>query len=145
MIFCREATKRWGGTGGGSVTAGGSPNTEATTTGLRIRSFSPGFIPASGLFREPRKDNWFFANAFTIVAGLIGFAVPITVGGDRLAYMATASDNDVPSGSYYTADTGSRAVKLEDGFGPGIVSREAADEDLGRRLWEKSVLLVGSE
>ena len=80
MLFCREAQKQW--------------------AGLKVRSFSPGFIPASGLFREPRKDNFFGAQAFTLFAGLAGFAVPIDVGGRRLAFVATASDADVPPGSY---------------------------------------------
>ena len=36
---------------------------------VRIVSFNPGFIPASGLFRAPRQDNWLGATAFTFFAG----------------------------------------------------------------------------
>ena len=69
VLFCREAKKRF-------------PEVD-------VRSLNPGFIPTSGLFRAPREDNFFGATAFAFFAGLAGFAVPIDVGGGRLAYVAT--------------------------------------------------------
>eukprot|EP00629_Pelagomonadales_sp_RCC1024_P017814 CAMPEP_0119269676 /NCGR_PEP_ID=MMETSP1329-20130426/6989_1 /TAXON_ID=114041 /ORGANISM="Genus nov. species nov., Strain RCC1024" /LENGTH=317 /DNA_ID=CAMNT_0007269677 /DNA_START=273 /DNA_END=1222 /DNA_ORIENTATION=- len=102
---------------------------------VRVVSFNPGFIPASGLFRAPREDNWLGATAFTFFAGLAGFAVPIEVGGERLAYMATA---DLPSGSYLSADTGSRAASIADGFDDGLISKEGSDDALAAKLWDRS-------
>lgn len=115
--FCREAQRRWGG------------------GGLSVRSFSPGFIPSSGLFRAPREDNWLGATAFTVVAGLAGLAVPIDVGGDRLAYCATADDAAIPPGSYLApTKTGTKGCSRED-FDDGIFSKEASDEALAEKLW----------
>ena len=124
MLFCREAQKRWG------------------SSGLAVRSFNPGFIPASGLFRAPRANNWLGATAFTIIAGAAGFAVPIEVGGDRLAFMATASDAEVPPGSYLSGPTGSKGFSRADGFGDGLISPEASDGTLAATLWEKTAKLV---
>ena len=124
VLFCREAVKRWGDK-------------------VKIRSFSPGFIPSSGLFREPRNDNWLGATAFTFFAGLAGFAVPIDVGGDRLAYLATASDAQVPQGSYLSGPTGSKGFTREDGFTDGIFSKEGLDDAKAAKLWERSCEIVG--
>lgn len=123
VLFCREALNR--------------------LPGISVRSFNPGFIPSSGLFRAPRKDNWIGATAFTVVAGLIGFAVPVEVGGARLAYMATASDDEVPSGSYYSAEVTSRASSKAEGFDLASVSQEGSDEELSAKLWEASAKIVG--
>jgi len=125
VLFCREAQKRWAG------------------DGIAIRSFNPGFIPSSGLFRAPRQDNWLGATAFTFIAGLVGFAVPIQVGGERLAYMATASDDEVPSGSYFSAEVGSKAATNADGFQQGDISKEGSDEALAASLWDLSAKIVG--
>lgn len=127
MLFCREAQKRWGETGL-----------------LSIVSFSPGFIPSSGLFREPRKDNFLAASAFAFAAEkLLGFAVPIDVGGDRLAYLATASEEEVPSGSYLSAPTGAKGYTRADGFDDGLISSEASDDAKGAKLWELTASAVG--
>lgn len=123
VLFCREAAKRW--------------------PGVSVRSFSPGFIPASGLFREPRNDNWFAAQAFTVVAGLAGFAVPIDVGGGRLAHLATASDALVPPGAYLAGPTGSKGFTRDDGFDDGTISTEGRDDAKAERLWALSCELVG--
>ncbi|KAH8075182.1 ubiquitinyl hydrolase [Aureococcus anophagefferens] len=108
--------------------------------GVDVRSFNPGFIPSSGLFRAPREDNWLGATAFTLVAGLVGFAVPVAVGGARLAYVATA--DGLARGAYLSAETGSRAVTFADGFDDGPISPEGADAGLAARLWERSRELV---
>lgn len=124
VLFAREARRRM--------------------TGLAsVRSFNPGFIPSSGLFRAPREDNWLGATAFAFAAGLAGFAVPIEVGGERLAYVATAGDDEVPSGSYLSAETGSRAATRSTGFDEAEVSKEASDDDLARELWDRSLEIVG--
>lgn len=125
MLFCREAAKRW--------------------PGLAVRSLSPGFIPSSGLFREPRNDNFIGASIFSFVAGLAGFAVPIDVGGNRLAHVATASDAAIPPGSYLAGPTGSKGFTREDGFTDGTLSKEAQDDALAARLWERSCEIVGVE
>lgn len=120
LLFCREAKTR--------------------CPGLDVRSLNPGFIPSSGLFREPRKDNWLGATAFTAFARLAGFAVPRTVGGARLAYVAT--DGSLPRGCYLSAPTGSRAATVADGFAEGSVSPEGRDDALAARLWDRSRALV---
>lgn len=127
VLFCREAMKRWGN----------------SDNPLTVRSLNPGFIPSSGLFRAPREDNLIGATLFTFAAGLIGFAVPIEVGGGRLAYMATADDTEVPNGSYFSAPTKSKALTKSDGFDQGTISKEASDDVLAARLWDRSLEIVG--
>ena len=95
------------------------------------------------LRREPRKDNFVAATAFTFFAGLVGFAVPIDVGGERLAHVATASDEEIPPGSYLAAPTGAKGASRADGFDDGLISTEAADDDKAAKLWELSSSLVG--
>jgi light-dependent protochlorophyllide reductase len=128
VLFAREAHRRW------------------AEGGIRTRAFNPGFIPASGLFRAPREDNWLAATAFTVIAGLAGFAVPIEVGGARLAYAATASDTEMPAGSYFSsATTGGRGAMPADGFTDGTISKEASDDGKAVSLWELSAALVGCQ
>jgi len=123
VLFCREARKRW--------------------DTVAIRAFNPGFIPSSGLFREPRKDNWLRSAVFVFAMSAIGVAVPSEVGGERLAYMALADDSEIPPGSYYSSETGSRACTRADGFGPASMSKEAMDDALATKLWETSMQIVG--
>ena len=122
VLFCREAKKRL-------------PNVD-------VRSLNPGFIPTSGLFRAPREDNWLGATAFAFFAGLAGFAVPIDVGGERLAYVATS--DDVPPGAYLSAETGSKAATYAEGFDDGLISPEGQNDELAARLWDRSRELVGA-
>ena len=141
VLFCREAKKRF-------------PE-------IDVRSLNPGFIPTSGLFRAPREDNFFGATAFAFFAGLAGFAVrnrrpsrrrrgggvdrfatqvPIDVGGERLAYVATSED--VPRGAYLSAETGSKAATYAEGFDDGLISPEGQNDELAARLWDRSRELV---
>ena len=83
------------------------------------------------------------AQFVTFFAGLAGFAVPIDVGGDRLAFMATASDADVPAGSYLAGPTGSKGYTRGEGFDDGIVSAEARDDSKAAALWVRSCEIVG--
>ena len=128
VMFARAATKKWAGR-------------------ARILSFNPGFIPSSGLFRAPRKDNWLGATAFTFVATNVAkFAVPIDVGGARLAFLAASPEAAaLPSGTYLSADTGSTAAAPADGFSQGVISAEAQDDAKGEALWAKSAAAVGVE
>lgn len=126
VLFAREAPRRMAGL-------------------ASVRSFNPGFIPSSGLFRAPREDNWLGATAFALVARLAGFAVPIEVGGERLAYMATASDDEIPTGLYLSAETGSKAVTRSTGFDEAGISKEASSDDLAGKLWDRSLEIVGIE
>ncbi|OEU13121.1 NAD(P)-binding protein [Fragilariopsis cylindrus CCMP1102] len=143
LLFMREAVKRWGGNNGN-----GNDNDE---DGLTILSFNPGFIPSSGLFRAPREDNWFGATAFTFIAGVIGFAVPIEIGGGRLAYMATVGNtkkstttDGIKNGSYFSADVKSKGTTIEDGFdGQTTISVEASNDDIASQLWDISAKIVG--
>jgi len=139
VLFVKEAVKRWG-------------SSDDDGKNLSILSFNPGFIPSSGLFRAPREDNWFGATAFAFIAGLIGFAVPIEVGGARLAYIATLStdtgnnnNNDpIKNGSYFSADVRSKATTIKDGFNDQTsVSVEASNDDVASRLWDASAKIVG--
>ncbi len=125
VLFYREAQRRWG------------------RSGLSVRCFNPGLVPSSGLFRAPREDNWLGATAFSAFARLAGFAVPVGVGGDRLAYVASAADDIVPSGSYLTAPVGSKGFTRDDGFVDGTISTEARDDAKAGRLWVRSCEIVG--
>jgi len=132
----REAVKRWGG------------NRNDDDNGLKILSFNPGFIPSSGLFRAPREDNWFGATVFTLIAGFIGFAVPIEIGGGRLAYMATVNTKSITdgikNGSYFSAGVKSKGTTIEDGFDDQTTtSVEASNEDIACQLWDISAKIVG--
>jgi len=158
ILFMKEAVKRWGSTRSSESSREGNAGSGGSSddTLLTIFSFNPGFIPTSGLFRAPREDNWLGATAFTFIAGLIGFAVPIEVGGARLAYLATVStsntdtnnnnNNDgiiIKNGSYFSADVGSKATTIEDGFNDQTtVSVEASNDDLASRLWDLSAQIV---
>ena len=132
VLFCREAQKRWGPSDGSN-----------SANAITIRSLNPGFIPSSGLFRAPREDNWLGATAFTFVAGAIGIAVPIEIGGARLAYMALADETDAPSGSYYSTEPKSKAIKKSEGFDQASISKEASDDALAARLWDSSAEILG--
>ncbi|OEU18481.1 NAD(P)-binding protein [Fragilariopsis cylindrus CCMP1102] len=143
LLFMREAVKRWGGKNG---------NDNDKDDGLQILSFNPGFIPSSGLFRAPRADNWLGATAFTIIAGVVGFAVPIEIGGGRLAYMATvntskstsSTDGIIKNGSYFSADVKSKGTTIEDGFDDQTtISMEASNDDIASQLWDISAKIVG--
>jgi NAD(P)-dependent dehydrogenase (short-subunit alcohol dehydrogenase family) len=144
LLFMREAVKRWGGNNG--------KDNDNDDHGLQILSFNPGFIPSSGLFRAPREDNWFGATAFTFIAGVIGFAVPIDIGGGRLAYMATvntkksttSTDGIIKNGSYFSADVKSKGTTIEDGFDDQTtISVEASNDDIASQLWDISAKIVG--
>ena len=126
VLFTREAHRRWG---------------EAVS----VRSFNPGLITATGLFRAAREDNAFSTAVFSFVAtNVAGFSVPVEVGGARLAYMATAPEAEVPSGSYLSAASAtSKAITRSEGFDEAPVSKEARDEALAARLWERSAEVLG--
>jgi len=124
VLFCREALNRF--------------------AGVSIRSFNPGFVPTTGLFQSLRDTNWLKAQALTFFATVVGFAVPVEVGGNRLAYMATADEEEVPSGSYFSAKVKSRAMTQATGFQQWAVSKEASDNDLAARLWDCSLDVVRS-
>ena len=49
---------------------------------MSVRSFNPGLITDTGLFRAARKDNLVGTLLFSFVAtNLAGFSVPVEVGG----------------------------------------------------------------
>lgn len=127
VLFSREAHRRWG------------------AQGVSVRSFNPGLITDTGLFRAARQDNFLSTAIFSFVAtNLAGFSQPVEVGGARLAYMATASDAEVPSGSYYSAPAAtSKAATRADGFEDATVSAEARDGALASKLWDASLQVVG--
>ena len=64
------------------------------------------------------------------------------VGGARLAYLATASEAQVPSGSYLSTKATSKATTVEEGFEQAQVSKEAQDDKLAARLWQRSAEAV---
>ena len=85
VLFAREADRRW------------------RAGGVSVRSFNPGLITDTGLFRAARKDNLVGTLLFSFVAtNLAGFSVPVEVGGARLAYAATASEAEVLCSYYLT-------------------------------------------
>ena len=76
VLFSREAHRRWG-------------------DAIGVRSFNPGLITDTGLFRAARQDNFLSTAVFSFVAtNIAGFSQPVEVGGARLAYMATADDEE---------------------------------------------------
>ena len=126
VLFAREAARKWAGA-------------------VSVRSFNPGLITSTGLFRAAREDNWLSTAIFSFVAeNVAGFSVPVEVGGARLSYMATASEYEVPSGSYLSAASAtSKASTRAEGFEQAAISREAQDDVVAARLWERSAEVVG--
>jgi len=126
VLMAREAHRRWGDE-------------------MSVRSFNPGLITSTGLFRAARRDNPIGTVLFSFVAEkLAGFSVPVEVGGERLVYVATAMETEVPSGTYLSAASAtSRAATRAEGFGDAKISKEASDDDLAARLWERSSAVVG--
>ena len=124
LLFCQEAKNRF------------------SSSQISVRAFNPGLIPTTALFDTLRKENWWKAQAMTTVAGVLGFSVPVEVGGERLVYIATASDKEVPNGSYFSAKPGSQGITRENGFGPETISKEASDPGLAVRLWDRSMEVV---
>ncbi len=104
--------------------------------------FNPGFIPTTGLFSSLREESWWKAQALTLFAKLMGFSVPLEVGGARLVYMATTPN--IQNGSYFCAPVKSKATTpdMENGFVPTEVSKDASNDQLAARLWEKSFEVV---
>lgn len=145
ILFCREAVTRF--------------------PGVVSYSFTPGFIPTTGLFQPLRDHEWWKAQMLTIFAKLAGFSVSEDVGGRRLAYMATmtataeatgdgspptpsSSSGASPStgiplnGSYFSAPSKSTAATMNEGFQPTDVSNEALNRELATKLWERSLDVV---
>ena len=102
--------------------------------------FNPGFVPTTGLFSSLRNESWMKATALTLFASLMGVSVPVQVAGDRLAYMATAPN--LKSGSYFCAPAKSLGTTPEDGFVETAVSKEASNNILAIKLWQKSLEIV---
>lgn len=104
--------------------------------------FNPGFIPTTSLFSSLREESWWKAEALIFFAKLMGFSVPLQVGGERLVFMATSPN--LPNGSYFCAPAKSRATTPDekDGFVPTSVSKDASRDELAAKLWEKSMQVV---
>jgi light-dependent protochlorophyllide reductase len=114
---------------------------EFPSSDVTVVCFNPGFVPTTGLFDSLRKESWFKATALTIFANIMGFAIPLQVAGDRLAYLATTTD-DIPNGSYFSAPAKCQGTTPETGFVLSAVSKEASDDAVAARLWEKSLEIV---
>jgi len=102
--------------------------------------FNPGFVPTTGLFDSLRKESWFRAQALTFFANIVGFSIPVEIAGDRLVYMATAPN--LKSGVYYCAPAKSRGTMPENGFVATPVSKDASNDALAAKLWQKSLEVV---
>ena len=120
LLFVNEAQKRF--------------------TGVAVRAFNPGFIPTTGLFQSMRDSSPWKARILTLFARAAGYSVPVEVGGERLVYMAISSD--IQSGSYLCSEVGNRGITHQDGFVPKNVSKEAADSNLAKLLWDRSADVV---
>jgi len=134
VLMCREAAGAFGG--------GGNPG---RFPGIEAYSFTPGFVPTTGLFQPLRDAQWFRAHLLTVFAWASGISVPEQVGGDRLAYVATSVDlpQSCPNGSYLSAPGAkSRAASVQDGFTARPVSKEASDGELAAKLWDTSLEVV---
>lgn len=112
-------------------------------TSITSVCFNPGFVPSTGLFSSLREESWWKAQALTLFASIMGFAVPVEVTGERLVYLATTMQK-IPNGAYYSAPNKSKATTpdVEDGFAITTVSKEASNDVLADRLWQKSLEIV---
>jgi protochlorophyllide reductase len=126
VFFCRELQRRL--------------SASDTTKGITVNSFSPGLITSTGLFRY---QSPFFSSIFGMLAtNVLKVAESPEWGGAALAYMTTVNTK----GEYYNSPPGSS--KYEDAafgreFTIDSVSKEAQDNNKGKRLWELSEKLVG--
>ena len=57
--------------------------------------------------------------------------------------MALADETDAPSGSYYSTEPKSKAIKKSEGFDQASISKEASDDALAARLWDSSAEILG--
>jgi protochlorophyllide reductase len=126
IFFCRELQRR--------LTA------LDATKGITANSFSPGLITSTGLFRY---QSPFFSSLFGVLAtNVLKVAESPEWGGAALAYMTSVSTqgeyyNSPPGSSKYGQDAFGREFSIE------AVSKEAQDDDKGKKLWELSDKLVG--
>jgi light-dependent protochlorophyllide reductase len=121
ILTCRQASKEF-------------PTTITTV------SFNPGFVPTTGLFDSLRQESWWKAQALMAFASIMGFSVPVQVAASRLVNMVTA--NNLQNGAYYCAPSQSKATTSEEGFVMVAVSKEAANDEVAARLWNRSMEIV---
>jgi len=104
-----------------------------------VNCFSPGLIPASGLFRHNRNS------ANTCVC--VGTVKPKTVewGGGALAYMAVAEETGRRSGEYWSDTSGCDVDRAKYGthFKPKPIDKETVDGESRKALWKLSCQLAG--
>jgi protochlorophyllide reductase len=126
IFFCRELQRRLSALG--------------ATNSITVNSFSPGLITSTGLFRY---QSPFFSSLFGVLAtNVLKVAESPEWGGAALAYMTSVNTR----GAYYNSPPGSSKYG-QDAFGREFsvdsVSKEAQDDDKGKKLWELSEKLVG--
>mmetsp|Transcript_4137 Transcript_4137/g.5730 ORF Transcript_4137/g.5730 Transcript_4137/m.5730 type:complete len:339 (+) Transcript_4137:339-1355(+) len=122
-----------------------SSSSQRDYSGMSVNCFNPGLIVSTGLFRD---QNPIFTKVFDFVATDV-FKVGESVqwGGGALTYMATSASSSSSRGQYYTSPPGTSSkfggeVAYGNQFTVSPVSREAMDDDKGKRLWELSEILV---
>ncbi|KAG7347498.1 light-dependent protochlorophyllide oxido-reductase [Nitzschia inconspicua] len=126
VFFCRELQRRL--------------SASDATKGITVNSFSPGLITSTGLFRY---QSPLFSSIFGVLAtNVLKVAESPEWGGAALAYMTTVNTQ----GEYYNSPPGSSKYG-EAAFGREFsiyaVSKEAQDDNKGKKLWELSEKLVG--
>ena len=111
---------------------------------IKVNAFNPGLIVGTGLFRD---QNQVFTKVFDIAAtNLLKVGENTHWGGGALEYMTLSSKVGEQGGLYYTSPPGSS--KFGDAafgkeFHASQVSKEARDDEKGKRLWELTEKLVG--
>lgn len=95
---------------------------------VTVNCFHPGFIPATGLFRDASLRTRLAVRLARLVPGV---GVGEETGADRLLTVATQPAFAERSGTYFT------------GGGTEPPSRAARDPANRRRLWERSAALIG--
>eukprot|EP00977_Amphora_coffeiformis_P003592 scaffold701_cov158-Amphora_coffeaeformis.AAC.20 len=111
-------------------------------------TFNPGLVTSTGLFRNLRQESPWRARALEWAAWALGISVPVSVGGDRLVYLATtpsppsSSSSSLLSGMYFSAPVKSWGTTPEEDFVETAVSEEASKAHVAERLWERSLEIV---
>jgi protochlorophyllide reductase len=111
---------------------------KAEKSTITCNVMNPGLIPTTGLFRS---INPLFVLIFTFLTkNIFRVAVSEEEGGKCLAYMIDNPLLNNCSGGYFTAVPGPKGKE----FGIAVASKEAQDEEKGRKLWFLTEKLINS-
>ena len=125
VFFTRELSRRINGNKS-------SVDKDTSSPYITVNCFSPGLIPSSGLFRA---QNPLFTSIFSFLSlYILGFAVPVSTGGDCLTYMCDSEELDNETALFLATPPG----KPKEKFGVRSISVEASDEQKQIEFWRLS-------